>query len=221
MGRPKKSAALPQVSQEAPLNWVSTIYSPEANYDVEKSKKAVMERAEKSKTKKSEAYSIASNKAAVFIREANKRKFANKGLAARAWADTEALDSAVGEFFDFTLSMEIRPYVEGLCIWLGIDKGTYNAILTCGDERSKILKQFELTLGFLSAQAIATVEGNPVGDIYLDKSRLGYTDQHEQTLNINVNPTQNLTTSAVELSQIVSNTPDDYVDVTEYEEVEE
>lgn len=221
MGRPKKKATLPPVSQEAPLNWVSTIYSPEAVFDVEKSKKAVLERAQKAKTKKSESYSISSEKMAVFIGEVNKRKFTNKGLAARAWADTEALENAVGEFMTFVLSMEIRPYVEGLCIWLGIDKGTYNAILTCGDERSAVLKQFELTLGFLSAQAIATVEGNPVGDIYLDKSRLGYTDQHEQTLNINVNPTQNLTTSAVELSQIVSNTPDDYVDVTEYEEVEE
>lgn len=221
MARPKKKIELPAVSEDAPLNWVSTIYAPQSNYDIERSKKAVMEKAQKAKTKKSESYSISSEKMAVFITEVNRRKPFNKGLKARAWADTEDLETAVNDFMAFTLSMEIRPYVEGLCIWLGIDKGTYNAILTCGDERSEILKQFELTLGFLSAQAIATVEGNPVGDIYLDKSRLGYTDQHEQTLNINVNPTQNLTTSAAELSAIVANTPDDYVDVTEYEEVNE
>lgn len=155
-------------------------------FDIKETKKKLEEYDQKrtSSKAKSESFNITAEKYRIFTQKAIEQK---GKYCTKAWDDPKQLENALMEYQLFILDEKMYPTVENVCIWLGISKETYYSILNVGDERTPVLKQFRLWLEDFSAQMIAGTEGNPGGNIYLDKSRMGFTDQPlEKTLNLNI-----------------------------------
>lgn len=186
MGRKKKEIeSLPTKQEETKLS----------KFDVDAAKERLREydNGRTSSKAKSESFRVAAQKQLIFMHEVGKR---TNGWRTKAWPDADELRNAVSDYMVFTMENEIHPDPAGITLWLGIKRDTYYAMLQANDDRSEVLEWFNAWLNTLYAQEIATTEGNPAGNIYLDKSRLGNTDQPlEQTININMRGAAALPTS--------------------------
>lgn len=205
-----------QITAQAVMSPSKSIISGNEEFDIEAAKARVLAR-EASKERnnaKSESYSITSEKYALFCTEIESRK--KRGWNTKVWEDDAALAQAVEDYKAFVLQLRLYPTIEGLSLWLDITRETYYAMLNINDNRSYILKKYKNFLDDFSAQNIASTEGNPGGNIYLDKSRLGYSDQPaEQTINLNIGTQQAVSPS--DLLQLAQNTPIE----AEYTEVDD
>ncbi len=156
-------------------------------YSIEAAKKRVLDRenAKQRNNAKSSSFCITADKYAIFNKEIQRRK--SSGFKTKVWESEEDLSQAISDYIDFVLEIKLYPTISALCLWLDITNETFQAIMRSGDKRSFKLEKFRMFLDDFSAQNIVSTEGNPAGNVYLDKSRLGHTDQPtESTLNIRV-----------------------------------
>lgn len=215
MPRPRKNPTQPPEAEKEQTFMQSippedkAISASPATYDIEAAKQRVLAREESKQRNnaKSSSFCITAEKYLLFTKEIHNRRLAERGFKKKVWEDVDLLSNAIDDYIAFVLDIKLYPTAAGLCLWLDISMERYLAIQKSNDLRSIPLQKFKTFLDDFSAQNIVSTEGNPAGNMYLDKSRLGYTDQPtETTINIRAVPIQAIS-DANELAALVDSIP--------------
>lgn len=104
------------------------------------------------------------------------------------WTD-ETLTKSIQEFFDYCLSVELKPTQPALALWLSVDKSTlweWRKFPNKYGTKSKIITDAFSTM---ECYLQANLDRFPTGSIFLLKSSFG----HVETTNVNVTSEKSVT----------------------------
>ena len=150
------------------------------------------------------------------FREAIAKRKKN-GYKMKYFSEPDELVKAIDEYLDAIKEAGLFPTEKGLMLFLDCSDTWYYAVMQIGDERSEILRKFQIYVSEYLNQSGLSGNSNTIFSIYYLKSQLKQYDQPaEQTFNINLNSAKPSITSD-DLLGIVESTPIE-VDYTEVEE---
>lgn len=134
----------------------------------------------------------------------------------------DEVEQRINDYFDYCISAQLRPTVEGLGLALGVDRSTlYNweTKKTRGelnDYRFNIIKKAKSYIAFLMSDLVMEGKINPVTWIFYAKNYFGMSDKQEVVLTPNDPLGESADREEIQ-KRLLEATSNDYSDDSDYE----